>query len=44
MRCNIAANRADVGGGVYNLGTFSPDIYTIILGNHASTSKINVFG
>lgn len=32
------------GGSVYNLGTFSPDVYTIILGNHASTSNYNVFG
>jgi hypothetical protein len=31
-----------VGGGVYNLGTFT-DVFTVINGNHASTSNDNVF-
>jgi hypothetical protein len=33
-----------VGGGVYNLGTFTFDIPTIIAHNHASTSNDNTFG
>jgi hypothetical protein len=31
-----------VGGGVYNLGTFTPDALSIISHNHASTSADNV--
>jgi hypothetical protein len=32
-----------VGGGVYSLGTFSPDVFTKIKGNHASTSNDDIF-
>jgi hypothetical protein len=33
-----------VGGGVYNLGTFSFDASTTIAHNHASTSDDDTFG
>jgi hypothetical protein len=33
-----------VGGGVYNLGTFSFDVFTVIRHNHASTSNDDGFG
>jgi hypothetical protein len=35
-----------IGGGVYNLGRFSPDVATLlrIIHNHASTSNDNIFG
>jgi hypothetical protein len=43
--CVVTQNRADgspgIGGGVYTLGTFS-DAFTIIGGNHASTSGDNI--
>jgi hypothetical protein len=32
-----------VGGGVYNLGAFSFDVFTIIKKNHATTSNDDVF-
>jgi hypothetical protein len=32
-----------VGGGVYNLGVFTPDAATVIKHNHASTSNDDVF-
>jgi hypothetical protein len=32
-----------VGSGVYNLGTFTVDITTVIAHNHASTSKDDLF-
>jgi hypothetical protein len=32
-----------VGGGVYNLGSFTPDAVSLIFGNHASTSNDNVY-
>jgi hypothetical protein len=32
-----------VGGGVYNLGTFTFDVFTDITGNHASTSNDDIF-
>ena len=32
-----------IGGGVYNLGSFSRDALTMILGNHASTSNDDIF-
>jgi hypothetical protein len=35
-------NGEGIGGGVYNLGAFSFDVFTIILGNHASTSNDNI--
>ncbi len=44
----VILNRADgapgIGGGIYNLGTFTFDAFTFIKGNHASTSNNNVFG
>jgi hypothetical protein len=33
-----------IGGGIYNLGTFSLDTFTVVLGNHASTSNDDRFG
>jgi hypothetical protein len=32
-----------VGGGVYNLGTFTFDVFTVIKKNHASTSYDDIF-
>jgi hypothetical protein len=32
-----------VGGGVYNLGTFTDDVLTVIAGNHASSSNDDIF-
>jgi hypothetical protein len=32
-----------IGGGVYGLGSFSFDPFTVIKGNHASTSHDNIF-
>ena len=32
-----------VGGGVYDLGAFAADVFTVIKGNHASTSNDDVF-
>ena len=32
-----------IGGGVYNLGMFTADVFTLIKKNHASTSK-DIFG
>jgi len=32
-----------VGGGVYNLGTFTSDPFTVIAANHASTSNDDIF-
>jgi hypothetical protein len=32
-----------VGGGVYNLGTITFDVTTIIMNNHASTSNDDLF-
>ena len=39
---NIAAGSPGIGGGVYNLGTFSFDSKTMITGNLASTSGNNI--
>ncbi len=33
-----------IGGGIYNLGTFSLDTLSLVFGNHASTSNNNKFG
>jgi len=33
-----------IGGGVYNLGTFTYDATTVIKHNHASTSNDDIFG
>ena len=33
-----------IGGGIDNLGTFSLDTLSLVLGNHASTSNDNKFG
>jgi hypothetical protein len=32
-----------VGGGVYNLGTFTFDVFTVIKKNEASTSNDDIF-
>jgi hypothetical protein len=32
-----------IGGGVYNLGSFDLDAFTLIFANHASTSDDDVF-
>ena len=32
-----------MGGGVYNLGTFTFDVFTVIRKNHASTSNDDLF-
>jgi hypothetical protein len=34
---------AGIGGGVFNVGTFSFDATTVINRNHASTSNDNIF-
>jgi hypothetical protein len=41
---NHANGQPAIGGGVYNLGTFTVDALTVITGNHASTSNDDVFG
>jgi hypothetical protein len=33
----------EIGGGVYNLGTFTVDVFTVIAHNHASTSNDDIF-
>jgi hypothetical protein len=33
-----------IGGGIYNLGTFSLDTRSVVAGNDASTSNDNQFG
>jgi hypothetical protein len=33
-----------IGGGIYDLGVFSLDTLTVVVGNHASTSSDNKFG
>ncbi len=33
-----------IGGGIYNLGSFAFDAFTVIRHNHASTSNDDVFG
>ncbi len=33
-----------IGGGIYNLGTFSLDTLSVVLGKYASTSNDNKFG
>jgi hypothetical protein len=35
---NHANGSPGIGGGVYNLGTFTFDVFTVITKNHASTS------
>lgn len=32
-----------IGGGVYNLGVFTFDLFTVINENHASTSNDDIF-
>jgi hypothetical protein len=32
-----------VGGGVYNVGTFTIDVFSVIKKNHASTSNNEIF-
>jgi hypothetical protein len=32
-----------VGGGVYNQGAFTFDVFTVIEGNHASTGNDDIF-
>jgi hypothetical protein len=39
---NEAEGATGIGGGVYNLGSFTFDVFTIIAHNHASTSGDNV--
>ena len=47
QRSRVTQNHANgspgVGGGVYNLGTFSFDALTDISANHASTSNVDIF-
>ena len=42
----VTQNQADgspgIGGGIYTLGTFTFDAFTVILFNHASTSGDNI--
>jgi hypothetical protein len=40
---NEATGATGIGGGVYNLGTFTADSATVIAGNHASTSNDDIF-
>jgi hypothetical protein len=43
---SVTGNHADgqpgIGGGIYNLGTFTFDVFTVIEDNHASTSGDNI--
>jgi hypothetical protein len=40
---NHANGKPGIGGGIYNLGTFTFDAFTVIKGNHASTSNDDIF-
>ena len=42
MTQNQANGSPGIGGGIYTLGTFSYDAFTVILFNHASTSGDNI--
>ena len=42
MTQNQAAGTPGLGGGIYNVGTFSFDSLTVIKHNHASTGGDNV--
>src|SRR5262249_26560400 len=43
-KTNAGDDGQGIGGGVYNLGTFSDDALTVIAKNHASTSDDDCFG
>ena len=40
---NHANGKPGIGGGIYNLGTFTFDAFTVIKHNHASTSNDDIF-
>jgi hypothetical protein len=40
---NHANGSPGIGGGIYNLGTFTFDVFSVIKDNHASTSNDDIF-
>ena len=40
---NHANGKPGIGGGIYNLGAFTFDAFTVIKDNHASTSNDDIF-